>query len=83
MAFDIFTKQLEIVLSSKSTSHNAAVTSLLHCGEEMEDLEKNSCFLNDAEGTANEMEEEEEEEEGRKEGEDRWQKVKDGKLKGQ
>lgn len=64
MAFYIITMQLEI-LASKSTSHDAVLTSLLRSGEEMDDLEKNGWFLNDAEGTQNEMERERDE--GRKE----------------
>lgn len=66
MAFDIITVQLEI-LASKSTSHNAVVTSLLRSGEEMDDLQKNGWCLNDAEGTEKEMEIEEGKKEGRKE----------------
>lgn len=62
MAFDMITVQLE-VLGSKSTSHNAALTSLLRDGEEMDDLEKNGWCLNDAEGTEDEWERKE----GRKE----------------
>lgn len=66
MAFDIITMQLEI-LASRSTSYNAVLTSLLHSGEEMDHLVKNGCFLNDAEGTQNEIEREEGRKEGRKE----------------
>lgn len=55
--------QLEI-LASKSTSHNAVLTSLSRSGEEMDDLEKNGWFLNDAKGREDEMEREE----GRKRG---------------
>lgn len=47
--------QLE-VLASKSTSHNAVLTSLSRSGEEMDDLEKNGWFLNDAKGREDEME---------------------------
>ncbi len=68
MAFYIITVQLEI-LASKSTRHDVVLTSLLRSGEEMDDLEKNGWFLNDAEGTQDERkrERERERDEGRKE----------------
>lgn len=74
MAFDIITMQLDI-LDSKSTSHNAVLTSLLRHGEEMDDLEKNGCFFNDAKEIERVRKEE------TKEGENQWLKVKDAKLK--